>query len=130
MKGFKDSTRTHHLKGGDVCGAAKISKVMGDFKRGGEPVKKAMGGSIGTMPVRKGVPVAPSEPMIKGTPIMRDINKPVGKAAVAPAKGTPIMRDITTPPVGKANPLAVRRAEAVANRRANLGVRRNPHAVR
>lgn len=37
MKGFKDTTRTHYAKGGPVGGAkgaAKISKVMGEFKRG------------------------------------------------------------------------------------------------
>ena len=36
MKGFKDSTKVQYAKGGDVGvkGAAKISKVMGEFKRG------------------------------------------------------------------------------------------------
>lgn len=36
MKGFKDSTKVQYTKGGDVGvkGAAKISKVMGEFKRG------------------------------------------------------------------------------------------------
>lgn len=43
MDGFKDSTRTHYMKGGSadcyakggkVKGAAKISKVMGEFKSG------------------------------------------------------------------------------------------------
>lgn len=43
MDGFKNSTRTHYMKGGScdgyakggkVKGAAKISKVMGEFKRG------------------------------------------------------------------------------------------------
>lgn len=41
MKGFKDSTKTHYMqggscyaKGGSVKGAAKVSKVMGEFKSG------------------------------------------------------------------------------------------------
>jgi hypothetical protein len=43
MDGYKDSTKTHYMKGGDVSGyakggsvkgAAKISKVMGEFKAG------------------------------------------------------------------------------------------------
>ena len=41
MKGFKDSTKTQYAmggscyaKGGSVKGAAKINKVMGEFKRG------------------------------------------------------------------------------------------------
>lgn len=42
MKGFKDSTKTqyscggpaHYAKGGSVKGAAKIGKVMSEFKRG------------------------------------------------------------------------------------------------
>lgn len=43
MKGFKNSTKTQYMKGGDVAcyakggsvkGAAKISKVMGEFKSG------------------------------------------------------------------------------------------------
>lgn len=36
MKGFKDSTKVQYAQGGDVGvkGAAKISKVMGEFKRG------------------------------------------------------------------------------------------------
>ena len=37
MKGYKDSTKTQYFKGGDAHGtkgAAKISKVMGEFKSG------------------------------------------------------------------------------------------------
>lgn len=36
MDGFKNSTKTHYMKGGGVGpkGAAKISKVMGEFKSG------------------------------------------------------------------------------------------------
>lgn len=41
MDGFKDSTKTHYMqggscyaKGGSVKGAAKVSKVMGEFKSG------------------------------------------------------------------------------------------------
>lgn len=36
MKGFKDCTRMTYAKGGPVGpkGAAKIAKVMGEFKRG------------------------------------------------------------------------------------------------
>lgn len=38
MKGFKNSTKTHYSRGGDAKGgakgAAKINKVMGEFKRG------------------------------------------------------------------------------------------------
>lgn len=37
MKGYKDSTRCYYSKGGPAGGpkgAAKISKVMGEFKRG------------------------------------------------------------------------------------------------
>lgn len=36
MKGFKDSTKVQYARGGDVGvkGAAKIAKVMGEFKRG------------------------------------------------------------------------------------------------
>lgn len=37
MDGFKNSTKTHYAKGGDVKGAkgaAKMAKVLGEFKRG------------------------------------------------------------------------------------------------
>lgn len=38
MDGFKDSTKTHYAKGGyakgGMKGAAKVSRVMGEFKRG------------------------------------------------------------------------------------------------
>ena len=35
MDGYKDSTKVQYMKGGSVGtkGAAKISKVMGEFKR-------------------------------------------------------------------------------------------------
>lgn len=44
--GFKNSTKTHYFKGGDMGtkGAAKVAKVMGDFKKGA--VKKAVGGPV------------------------------------------------------------------------------------
>lgn len=34
MDGFKNSTKTQYMKGGSVNGAAKIAKVMGEFKSG------------------------------------------------------------------------------------------------
>jgi hypothetical protein len=34
MEGFKDSTRVRYTTGSDVNGAAKVSKIMGEFKRG------------------------------------------------------------------------------------------------
>jgi len=36
MKGFKDTTRTQYAQGGPAGtkGAAKVAKVMGEFKRG------------------------------------------------------------------------------------------------
>lgn len=87
MDGFKNSTKTQYAKGGPVKGArgaAKVAKVMGEFKRGelhsgkggpevknpkqavaialsearGAPVKKAAGGmveSISRRPVKVGL---------------------------------------------------------------------------
>lgn len=98
MKGFKDSTKTEYsaggscyAKGGSVKGAAKIAKVMGEFKSGTlhsgskkgpevtnpkqavaialsearkakAPVKKAMGGAISARPTnRSGRPISDEE---------------------------------------------------------------------
>ena len=90
--GFKDSTRMRYMQGGDeyakggsVKGAAKVAKVMGEFKRGelhsgskkgpkvtSEKQAKAIAMSEARaagakMPASKkrGVPVASREPMIK-----------------------------------------------------------------
>ncbi|MEN9418432.1 MAG: hypothetical protein RI988_2052 [Pseudomonadota bacterium] len=53
MDDFKNSTKTQyamggaaHAKGGSVKGAAKVAKVMGEFKKGGAPMKKAQGGAV------------------------------------------------------------------------------------
>lgn len=37
MKGFRDTSKTHHTKGGPagVKGAAKVAAVMHEFKHGG-----------------------------------------------------------------------------------------------
>lgn len=79
MDGFKNSTKTHYSKGGGVGpkGAAKVSKVMGEFKAGTlhsgkkgpevtnpkqaiaialsearrHPMKKAGGGAVSARPV-------------------------------------------------------------------------------
>jgi hypothetical protein len=92
MRGFRDSTRMRYMQGGDeyakggsVKGAAKVSKVMGEFKRGelhsgskkGAKVTnpkqaKAIAmsearaaGAKTPAPKKRGVPVASREPMIK-----------------------------------------------------------------
>ena len=90
--GFKDSTRMRYMQGGDeyakggsVKGAAKVAKVMGEFKRGelhsgskkGPKVTnpkqataiamseaRAAGAKM-PAPKKRGVPVASREPMIK-----------------------------------------------------------------
>ena len=90
--GFKDSTRMRYMQGGDeyakggsVKGAAKVAKVMGEFKRGelhsgskkgpkvtSEKQAKAIAmsearaaGAKMPAPKKRGVPVASREPMIK-----------------------------------------------------------------
>lgn len=94
MDGFRDSTRTRYMQGGDVeayakggkvKGAAKISKVMGEFKRGelhsgskkgpkvtSEKQAKAIAlsearaaGAKIPAPKKRGVPVASREPIVK-----------------------------------------------------------------
>jgi len=92
MDGFKDSTRMRYMQGGDeyakggsVKGAAKVAKVMGEFKRGelhsgskkgpkvtSEKQAKAVAmsearaaGAKMPAPKKRGVPVASREPMIK-----------------------------------------------------------------
>ena len=94
MEGFRDSTRTRYMQGGDVeayakggkvKGAAKISKVMGEFKRGelhsgskkgpkvtSEKQAKAIAlsearaaGAKIPAPKKRGVPVASREPIVK-----------------------------------------------------------------
>jgi hypothetical protein len=90
--GFRDSTRMRYMQGGDeyakggsVKGAAKVAKVMGEFKRGelhsgskkgpkvtSEKQAKAIAmsearaaGAKMPAPKKRGVPVASREPMIK-----------------------------------------------------------------
>lgn len=90
--GFKDTTRMRYMQGGDeyakggsVKGAAKVAKVMGEFKRGelhsgskkgpkvtSEKQAKAIAisearaaGAKMPAPKKRGVPVASREPMIK-----------------------------------------------------------------
>jgi hypothetical protein len=94
VDGFKDSTRMRYMQGGDeyakggsVKGAAKVAKVMGEFKRGelhsgskkgpkvsNEKQAKAIAmsearaaGAKMPAPKKRGVPVASREPMIKAT---------------------------------------------------------------
>lgn len=48
MKGFTDSTKTQYACGGPVKGtkgAAKVAKVMGEFK-GAKPMRKRDGGAV------------------------------------------------------------------------------------
>lgn len=86
MDDFKDSTKTHYscggrayAKGGAVKGAAKVAKVMGDFKRGGDkPVKKAGGGRM----MREGVSTRPVT--ATGRPISNEeLNTPASVLAAA-----------------------------------------------
>jgi hypothetical protein len=92
MDGFRDTTRMRYMQGGDeyakggsVKGAAKVAKVMGEFKRGelhsgskkgpkvtSEKQAKAIAmsearaaGAKMPAPKKRGVPVASREPMIK-----------------------------------------------------------------
>ena len=107
MDGFKNSTKTHYMKGGyakggDAKGAAKISKVMGEFKSGAlhsgskggpkvtskkqavaiamseagkaKPVKKAMGGAVDLN--RGGVP----REGVSTRPISKRTGKPATEA--------------------------------------------------
>ncbi len=108
MDGFKDSTRTQYMKGGSVScyakggkaeakGAAKISKVMGEFKRGElhsgaktgpkvtsrkqaiaiamseadkKPMKKAMGGPVAGDPRAARLMQAIQARKAQGVPVM------------------------------------------------------------
>jgi hypothetical protein len=92
MESFRDTTRMRYMQGGDeyakggsVKGAAKVAKVMGEFKRGelhsgskkgpkvtSEKQAKAIAmsearaaGAKMPAPKKRGVPVASREPMIK-----------------------------------------------------------------
>lgn len=66
MKGFKDTTRTHHItgKGPGPKGAAKVNKVMGEFKRGNLH-SGSKSGPVVTNP-KQAVAIAYSEARKKG----------------------------------------------------------------
>lgn len=106
MKGFKDSTKVQYsqggscyAKGGTVKGAAKISKVMSEFKHGSKdaPVKKAMGGPIlpAQANARAGAALAarPAQPaQASGRPAMPTQAAPQATAALARKKGGPVKK--------------------------------------
>jgi hypothetical protein len=84
MDGFKDSTKVQYMKGGKVGtkGAAKIAKVMGEFKRGELHSGSKKGPEVTSR--KQAVAIAMSE---------------AGKKPVKKAGGGPIMEGISTRPV-------------------------------
>lgn len=88
MDGFKDSTKVQYMKGGKVGtkGAAKIAKVMGEFKRGELHSGSKKGPEVTNR--KQAVAIAMSEARKAGS-----------KAPVKKANGGPIMEGISTRPV-------------------------------
>ena len=114
MDGFKNSTKTQYwgggepqafAKGGHVKGAAKISKVMNEFKSG-ELHSGSKKGPVVSNP-KQAKAIALSEAREAGAKIpMRKleggaVNKPLPKKAVPAAKLTPLINPRTQePPLG------------------------------
>lgn len=127
MDGFKDSTKTHYSKGGSVGvkGAAKVAKVMGEFKRGTlhsgskrgpevtsrkqavaialnqarkAPLRKADGGRI----------VLPVDPDYEDEGVMREV-------APKPKKGRPV-RPAAAGPVPPQTPLQAKLSQLPSER--------------
>ncbi len=117
MDGFKNSTKTHYMKGGScdgyakggkVKGAAKISKVMGEFKSG----KLHSGGKKGpevTNP-KQAVAIALSEARKAGAkiPVKKKFGGMVESTSSRPtdAKGRPISDEMLNTPEGTAGAVA------------------------
>jgi hypothetical protein len=99
MRGFRDTTRTRYMQGGKVDGggakgAAKISKVMGEFKRG--ELHSGKGGPKVTNPKRaKAIAIseAARKPMKKamGGKVMGALGAAGDQAMAARAKGAEMM---------------------------------------
>lgn len=121
MDGFKNSTRTHYMKGGScegyakggsVKGAAKIAKVMGEFKSGALHSGSKSGPEV-TNP-KQAVAIALSEARKAGAKV------PAKKAAGGMVESTsarPVKVGMT--PEERATNATLRRAERVQAEEAN-----------
>ena len=87
MDGFKNTTRTHYMKGGScdgyakggsVKGAAKISKVMGEFKRGELHSGSKKGPEVTSK--KQATAIALSEARKAGAKIPQPVKKNMGGA--------------------------------------------------
>lgn len=117
MDGFKNSTKTHYMKGGScdgyakggkVKGAAKISKVMGEFKSGTLHSGSKKGPEV-TNP-KQAVAIALSEARKAGAkiPVKKKFGGMVESTSSRPtdAKGRPISNDRLNAPEGAAGAVA------------------------
>ena len=81
MKGFKDSTKTQYAQGGSSCyakggavkGAAKVAKVMGEFKKG-ELHSGSKKGPVVTSP-KQATAIAMSEARAQKAMLLKDLMK-------------------------------------------------------
>lgn len=118
MDGFKNSTKTHYMKGGScdgyakggkVKGAAKISKVMGEFKSGALHSGSKKGPEV-TNP-KQAVAIALSEARKAGAkvPVKKKFGGLMAESTSArptDAKGRPISNERLNAPEGAAGAVA------------------------
>lgn len=126
MDGFKNSTKTHYMKGGScegyakggkVKGAAKINKVMGEFKRGELHSGSKKGPEV-TNP-KQAVAIALSEARKAGAkvPVKKAGGGRMDRSMLESTSSRPVKVGLT--PEEKAGGAAIGRANRVAREEAS-----------